>query len=182
MVVQTESAGQTPGRNSPIVAEIEFVFGCANCLRRMDARRNHCGNQLTKTSVPYSCPELRSRKALSLLDVPQSQALCGYTGFLWDLPPCRATGPVCAPEYLGGGWTRSLRRNRPQSPCRAPCAEGSRRSEIGDGRRSEGGRKGGQKEEKLRFFSRFTGDLFASGNKRAGLRASTSARNGGPRS
>ena len=91
------------------------------------------------------------------------------------LPPYRATGPVSGWVRRGGAQTRSERRNRPQSPRRAPCAVGSGRRTVEDGGR-------GQKEEKHRFFSPIPAD-FRRIYIIAGISvAVTSARNSGQRS
>ena len=133
-----------------------------------------CRNSMSRTPVPNLDPGKRCLYWMS-----RSPGLCGIrqrfcTHGKKALPPYRATGPVSGWVRRGGAQTRSERRNRPESPRRAPCAVGIGRSTVGNGRR-------GQKEEKLRFFSRIPAD-FRRIYFKAGISiAVTSARNSGQR-
>ena len=155
--------------------EIRSVFPFPVCQR---------ADTVSVGSVPRSVPLGTPRKPLQGLDVPQFHDF-GRIGEKntknrsAHIPGKRAPHvpphkPHVRLDRSGGPRIRSRERTRPQSPRRAPCAVGIGRSTVGNGRR-------GQKEEKLRFFSRIPAD-FRWIYFKAGISAAvTSARNSGPR-
>ena len=155
--------------------EIRSVFPFPVCQR---------ADTVSVGSVPRSVPLGTPRKPLQGLDVPQFHDFRRIGEKNTEkrsahIPEKRAHAhpphkPRVRLDRSGGPRIRSQGRARPESPCRAPCAVGSGRRAVGNGRR-------GQKEEKHRFFSPIPAD-FRRIYFKAGISAAvTSARNSGPR-
>ena len=146
---------------------------------RRESRRS-----VSTSSVPQSVPQGTPRKPLQGLAVPQFHDFRRIGEKIqkkrsahipWESTPAV---PRDRPGFRLGSERRSTarseRRNRPQRPCRAPCAVESGGSTVGEW--SEG-----QKEEKHRFFSPIPADFRRIYCKAGISLAVTSARNSGQR-
>ena len=156
----------------------ETVEQLAEQNPRRESRRS-----VSTSSVPQSVPLDTPRKPLQGLAVPQFHDF-GRIGEKntknrsAHIPGKRAphvcpTSPVCA-SIGAGGLRPQLGENPPTKPASRPVCGRERQ-------RSDGERRSGQKEEKLRFFSPIPAEYRRIYSVAGISLAVTSARNSGPR-